>query len=142
MCVISSGLASHLSGECSDGWHPLEHLAVSLQSTVKSRHTFARRMCSYTPFPPPFYALLASKYMYRLATCTCSLWPASESPTGYGLLMHCSRKQHIRSNAWHYHTLSVVHNQRCEFQITRTMFITCTHTYIVVYMYVPTHVHV
>ena len=46
---------------------------------------------------------------------------ATFSPTGYGLLMHCSRKQHIHSNAWHYHTLSVVHNQRCEFQITCTI---------------------
>ena len=55
--------------------------------------------------------------MHRLA----SLWPATFSPTGYGLLMHCSRKQHIHSNAWHYHTLSVVHNQRNEFQITCTI---------------------
>ena len=55
--------------------------------------------------------------MYRLA----SLWPAIFSPTGYGLLMHCSRKQHILSNAWHYYTLSIVHNQRCEFQITCTI---------------------
>ena len=52
--------------------------------------------------------------MYRLA----SLWPAIFSPTGYGLLMHCSKKQHICSIAWHYYTLSVVHDQHCEFQIT------------------------
>ena len=50
-----------------------------------------------------------------------SLWPATFLPTGYGLLMHCSRKQHIRSNAWHYHTLSVVHNKHCEYKKTCTI---------------------
>ena len=44
MCVISLRLTKPpVSSECSDGWHPLEHLTVSLQSTVKSilRHRWS-----------------------------------------------------------------------------------------------------